>query len=132
MTFGGYVIGSNEARNQLPLVINPISEEISKRVSAVSGGVGVLAMRPDPAPEFGPLELTLYAEGGCFLLLLTEISEDSECNVRTLTNEDAASDFVSILGETYPAKAVTSNSMLVCSVFVEFSKVGDVSSGLIN
>ncbi|MFV8601854.1 DUF6911 family protein [Ralstonia pseudosolanacearum] len=37
-----------------------------------------------------------------------------------------------MLGEMYPAKAVTSNSILVCSVFVEFSKVGDVSSGLMN
>ncbi|CBJ40583.1 hypothethical protein (plasmid) [Ralstonia solanacearum CMR15] len=127
IVFGGYVVGSDSSRTQLPVMIDPTDVAIAKTVAAIGGAAGVLEMRCDPAPEFGPLNLTLYSEGGGFLLVLTEMTDDGEARAKTLINKNAKNDLVCILGEKYPAKAVADDLVLVCSAFKEFAQTGTIS-----
>lgn len=129
--FGGYTVSTDSPRKQLPVTHNPDDLTIDKTVAIVAENSGVLNMRFDPAPEFGPYELTMYAENGQFLLMLNEVAEDGESDTRTLTNISSKNELVSILGEKYPAKAVTHDIALVCLIFKDFSRTGDVSSALL-
>jgi len=83
-------------------------------------------------PEIGPYELMLYAENGKFLLMLNEYDEDGDTNVRTISVDGVANELIPILGECYPAKAVTHNFQFVYSIFKEFAYRGDVSKEIMN
>ena len=129
--FGGYIFGVDGSRNQFAPAIDPDDEIIEKIVTVVAGNAGVLVVRRDPTPEIGPYDLTLYAENGRLLLMLNEFAVDGENNTRTLTNNNSRNELVSILGELYPAKAVTHDFDLVCGIFKEFSHTGTVSKDLL-
>jgi hypothetical protein len=131
--FGGYIVGSDSSRSRLDVVTDPDDVTIEKTIASLAGRATVLGMRRDPVPEFGPYELSLYTEEGQFLILLNEFSDDGESNARTLTNSTAAKDaLVVILGEKYPANAVTNDLGLVNSVFKEFARTGLVSNNVLN
>ncbi|PMS34626.1 hypothetical protein B0G57_113179 [Trinickia symbiotica] len=132
IAFGGFLLGNDTGRRQLETLIDPDDMTIDRTIDTVGGGDGVLCMRLDPAPDVGPYELVLYSDGGRYLLMLAEVAEDRRANTRTLTNESAQDGFVSILGESYAAKAVTGDLAIVRSAFKEFARRGTVSHGLMS
>jgi len=77
-------------------------------------------------PETGPDKLELYVEAGNFLLMLSVNEEDGNYSVRTLTNESMPNELVVIMGEKYPARALTRDIDLACAAFNEFARIGDV------
>ncbi|MFM0739262.1 hypothetical protein PQQ51_18645 [Paraburkholderia xenovorans] len=130
---GGYFIGADSSRTRLDVMTDPDDVTIEKTIASVARRAAVLGMRRDPIPEFGPYELSLYAQDGQFLIMLNEVIEDGENNTKTLTNHTAANDkFIVILGEKYPAKAVIDDIELVRSIFLEFAHTGSVSNDLLS
>lgn len=130
---GGYLINADGVRHQLPAKLNPSNsntEDLIKRVS--SAGKGVVVMRCKPSPEYGPYELEMHVDSGNFLLMLNGNDEDGDHSVRTITNENMPNDLMTILGEKYPAKAVTCDVGFVCNVFNEFAHLGNVSTDLLS
>lgn len=129
----GYLVDAGGVRHQLPVVLNPNNstiEEIIKNASTI--GKGVVVMRCKPPPEFGPYELEMYVDAGDFLLMLNVNDEDGDHSVRTLSNETMPNDLMIILGEKYPAKAVTRDIGFVSTVFSEFAHIGNVSTDLLS
>lgn len=125
---GGYLIGVDGVRNQLPIVSNPscsIVDDVVKRV--VSLGKGVVVLRYKSIPENGPYELELHVDSGRFLLILNVNDEDGGHSVRTPTSKGGEGGYAIVLGGEYPASAVVHNVDFVCSVFNEFLLVGNVS-----
>jgi Family of unknown function (DUF6911) len=125
---GGYLIDVDGVRHQLPIVMNPsnsITENVIKKVS--NAGRGVVELERKPTPEFGPDKLTLYVDAGNLLLTLGVNEEDGDYRVRTLTNEMMPNALMVIMGEKYPARAVTRDIGLACAAFNEFAHFGDVS-----
>ena len=129
LIFGGYISGADGSRNQLGPLVDPDDEAVKKTVTLVAGNTGVLGLRHDPTPKSGPCELILYAENGRLLLMLNEHAVDGEHNTRTLTDNSLPNKLVSILGEMYPAKAVTNDLKLACRMFREFAHSGTVANG---
>lgn len=130
---GGYLINAYGVRHQLPATLNPsnsTTEDIIKSVS--SAGKGVVVMRCKPPPECGPYELEVQVDSGNFLLMLNVNDEDGDHSVRTPTNGNMPNDLMTILGEKYPARAITRDIGFVCTVFNEFAHVGNVSMDLLS
>lgn len=130
---GGYLINSDNVRHQLSAKLNPSNsntEDLIKRVS--SAGKGVVVMRCKPSPEYGPYELEMHVDSGKFLLMLNGYDEDGDHSVRTITNKNMPNGLMTILGEKYPAKAVTYDVGFVCNVFNEFARLGNVSADLLS
>lgn len=126
-TLGGYFVNADGARHQLPLVQNPsdsITENVIKKVSGAGRGVVVLTCKIPP--ETGPEKLELYVDAGNFLLMLSVNEEDGDYSVRTLTNESMPNELVDVMGEKYPARALTRDIDLACAAFNEFARIGDV------
>lgn len=127
-TLGGYLVNADGVRHQLPPVQNPsnsITENVIKKVSSAGRGVVVLTCKP--TPEIGPEKLELYVDAGIFLLMLGVNEEDGDYSVRTLANENMSNELVVVMGEKYPARAVTYDINLACAAFNEFARIGDVS-----
>lgn len=127
-TLGGYLVNTDGDRHQLPLVQNPsdsITENAIKMVS--SAGKGVVVMKCKPTPEVGPEKLELYIDAGNFLLMLGVNEEDGDYSVRTLVDENMPNELMVIMGEKYPARAVTRDIDLACAAFCEFARIGDVT-----
>lgn len=130
---GGYLINADGVRHQLPATMNPSNSTIEDTIKSVAGAAkGVVVLRCKPSPEVGPEKLDLYVDDGNFLLMLGVNEEDGDYSVRTPTNENMPNDLVVILGEKYPARAVTRDIGFVCTVFNEFAHVGDVSTDLLS
>lgn len=126
-TLGGYLVNADGTRHQLPLVQNPsdsITENVIKKVSSAGRGVVVLTCKP--TPEIGPEKLELYVDAGNFLLMLGVNEEDGDYSVRTLTNQNMPNQLMVVMGEEYPARAVTRDIDLACAAFNEFARIGDV------
>ncbi|WP_199545402.1 DUF6911 family protein [Paraburkholderia kururiensis] len=132
MVLGGYTLDKNATRTQLSPVTNPDEGTLLGYVSTFLDANGVLVMREDPEPEAGRVDLTLYAENGCYLLLLSESTEDGGVNVRALVDENKPQGFVSFFGESFPEKATTSNLNIVRDAFGQFLKNRSVSIDLMN
>ncbi|WP_343725374.1 DUF6911 family protein [Herbaspirillum huttiense] len=127
-SLGGFVIDAEGIRHQLPIILNPHSADIEGVLNAASvSGKGILVMRRKPAPEFGPYELTVYIDSGYFLLMLNINEDDGGHGVGTISNENMPNNLMVILGEKFPARAVTRDAGFVCSAFGEFANTGNVS-----
>lgn len=133
LIFGGFLIDAAGNRHQLPVVMAPTDSVIDEAVKKVVGaGMGILGIEHRPQLETGPYEIVLYVDAGNFLLMLNEYADDGEHLVRTLTNNEAPNDLISILGEKYPAKAVIGDMNFVCSILKEFAATGNVSADLLS
>ena len=131
MRFGGYLIEDGRRRVQLPVLVDSEWVEIQKVLPRFQGRTGVATIRTHPAPEVGPYNLTLYAECGNYLLMLSEYASDGEHEVRTPHNP-SASGLMMMLGEAYPASAVIRDFDLVKTCFFQFYSTGTVSSELLS
>lgn len=130
MVFGGYIVDSNGGRHQLEAVVDPEAFVVRDVLSFISERSGVITMRRQLECEGQPYELVLYVESGNFLLMLSEYDKDGEHGVRTLTDLNSKNELVSILGEMYPARAITRDLELVYAVFIEFARAGNVSADI--
>jgi hypothetical protein len=127
-TLGGYSYDTDGVRHQLPVIINASGLTVNATIENVVGaGRGVVVLRNKNALEVGPEKLELYAENGKFLLMLGVNEEDGDYSVRTLTNECVSEDFMVIMGEKFPAKAITRDIGCVFKAFNEFALSGDVT-----
>jgi hypothetical protein len=127
-TFGGYLIDAHGARHQLPIVTNPSDSAIRSAITKVAGaGRGVVVLTKTRAEEVGPEKLDLYVDAENFLLMLGVNEEDGDYSVRTLTNESMPDHLIVVMGEHFPAKAVTKDIALVFRAFKEFSQYGCVA-----
>ena len=129
---GGYFIGEDLQRHQIPVVTNPSSDSIDKTLLDLKDANGIIELSIEPQPDIGPHELALYVEDGNYLLMLSEYDKDGDVDVRTISTDGAENGLMSILGESYPAKAVTDNFQLISSIFKEFALKGDVSKEIMN
>lgn len=126
-TLGGYLVDADGTRHQLPIVLNPSDSAIENVIKKASRSrEGVVNLRCKPTPEVGPDKLTLYADAGNLLLMLGVNEEDGDYSVRTLTNESMPNELMVVMGEKYPARAVTRDIDLACAAFIEFARIGDV------
>ncbi|WP_441294725.1 DUF6911 family protein, partial [Herbaspirillum sp. B65] len=55
-----------------------------------------------------------------------------EHSVRAMTNENMPNDLMFVLGEKYPARAVTRDIGFVCAAFNEFAETGNVSTDMLS
>lgn len=131
IVLGGYVLDENAQRHQIPVTLDPDDSVIEEALLSVKQASGAIGLRYQPEPESGPYELMLYSENGNFLLMLNEHEEDGDTNVRTINQADIDNELISILGECYPAKAITHDFQTICLAFKEFSDSGDVSGQLL-
>ncbi|WP_174941742.1 DUF6911 family protein [Burkholderia lata] len=127
MILGGYVLNAEASRTQLHPVVNPDELKLKEYVEIFSSAEGVLAMKVDPEPDFGCVNLTMYSESGCYLLMMSDVIEDGSTNVRTLVDKDKEGGFVTFFGEPFPRRATTTNLNLIFNVFNEFLRGGAVS-----
>lgn len=130
MVFGGYIVDSNGDHRQLKVISDPEELVIRDVLISCSKSSGVVKMQCQPESEGRPYELALYVENEKFLLMLNEYDKDGEHNVRTLSDLNSKNELVSILGEKYPARAVTRDVELVCAIFIEFARTENVSADI--
>lgn len=130
MVFGGYIVGADGGRHQLEVILDPEELCIRDVLTSVVKSSGVVKMQCQPESEGRPYELALYIESENFLLALSEYDRDGEHCVRTLTDLNSKNELVSILGEMYPARAVTRDIEFVCAIFIEFARTGNVSADI--
>ncbi len=102
--FGGYLLEDRRRRVQLPVLVDPERVEVEELLFKFQGGCGVAAILIDPKPEVGPYDVTLYAECGSYLIMLSE---------------------------AYPASMVIRDFDLVRTCFFQFYSAGTVSSKLL-
>jgi hypothetical protein len=112
-------------------MIDPSEETIERIVLSVKYRTAVLNMSHESLSDVGTNELTLMADGGKFMLMLSEVDPDGEPQVRTLTNLEAPNILVTIHGEKYPARAIVSDIAPVIAAFKEFAMTGNVSPTLL-
>lgn len=128
--FGGYLLEERRRRVQLPVLVDPQWVEVEELLFKFQGGRGVAAILIDPKPEVGPYDLTLYAECGSYLIMLSEYASDGDHEVRTPRNPSASGTMI-MLGEAYPAAMVIRDFHLVRTCFFQFYSTGTVSSKLL-
>ena len=129
---GGYFIGEDLQRHQITVTTNPVDSIVEKELLAYKSANGIIKLSVQPEPDMGSFELALYVENGNYLLMLSDYDEDGDIDVRTISEDGVEKGFTSILGEPYPAKAVTHNFQLISSIFKEFALKGDVSKDVMN
>lgn len=125
---GGFLYDASGARQQIPMVFNPDGLTIKAAIEKVTvAGSGIIVLSNTGNPEFGPEKLELYMENGNFLLMLGVNEEDGDYSVRTLPNGNVKKGLMTVMGEKYPAEAVTTDVGRVLEAFNEFSQSGDVA-----
>ncbi|SEU12702.1 DUF6911 family protein [Pseudomonas graminis] len=127
MVFGGYIVDADGYRHQLEAIMDPEELDVRGVLTSIGKGSGVIKMRCESESEGRPYELALYVESESFFLMLSEYDKDGEHVVRAMTDLNSKNELVSILGEMYPARAVTHDVEIVCSIFIEFARSGNVS-----
>lgn len=130
MVFGGYIVDADGGRHQLEAIMDPEELDVRGVLTSIGKGSGVIKMWCQSESEDRPYELALYVESEKFLLMLSEYDKDGEHVVRTITDLNSKNELVSILGEMYPARAVTRDVEIVCALFVEFARTGNVSADI--
>ena len=129
-SIGGFIMQSAAGREQLPILEAPSSDEVQAYLDAVMGKFGIISMENVTDDGADPTDLTLYAAGGTYLLLLTAPSGDG-IEVRTYQNSQAADKFVEILGEPHHASTTFSEFEVARAAFEQFRETGDVSRDLL-
>lgn len=129
---GGYIMGEDSERQQLPTISDPNYRSIEGVLSSLKEASGVIVLRCQPEPEAGPYELTMHSDNGSYLLMLNEYDDDGDSGVRTINKPSSDSALIPILGDFYSAKSITRDFQLVCSIFKEFADTGDVSELLMS
>lgn len=127
ISIGGYVNGPVAGRKQLNVLVSPKDWELDSLLTEFSKvGTGILAAAKDPVPSSGPAKLSIYAENYRYLLMLEDYSLAGDCQVRMLNNSLVTGLSV-MLGELYPACAITGDFSQVSEIIRSFMKYGDVS-----
>ena len=129
---GGYIIGINLKRQQLPILLDPNYESIVDALSNLKQSSGVIGLRIQPEPEYGPYELMIYSDCGHYLIMLNEYDSDGDSNVKTINQSISDKVLIPILGDFYSANTITRDFEFVCSILKEFIDVGNISEQLMS
>lgn len=134
LILGGWYVGDMGRHRQLPVIRNPSNDDILHALNALRNRTGVVGLKKEnqQVSDHGPYELAVYAEGGKYMLMLSEYDEDGEHDVRTLTNALVPKGLAIMMGESYPANAMVEDLDLVARVLTEFAEKGDVSRALMS
>lgn len=130
IVLGGYIVTCESGRTQIPVVTDPSEQQLLMALSELRHSSGVLSLQIRPAPDVGAYEVALYSEGGRFLVMLSQYLENGEHEVSMIRGAGKGTGLVDILGEMYPAKAVTEDFELVCRAFKSFLKLRKASSDI--
>jgi len=127
IVLGGYLIACESGRTQFPMITDPSEQEVLVALSELRHGSGVLSLQIRPAPNVGAYEVALYSEDGRFLVMLSQYMEDGGHEVFTIKGTGKGNGFIDVLGEMYPAEAVTEDFDLVCRAFKSFLQLRKAS-----
>ncbi|MBV4476873.1 DUF6911 family protein [Pseudomonas botevensis] len=128
MKLGGYIVDAKMGRLQIPIVYNPSPLDLEVVISQFSTQDGVACLYLEDEPDHGPYELNLYADSGNFFIMMNQYLESGEHEVEVINNPKAGAEMVDILGDLYPASAMTRDINLIFVFFTEFLRSRDVGS----
>ncbi|KPC53162.1 DUF6911 family protein [Amantichitinum ursilacus] len=122
MRAGGFAINQNNEREQFEIIRSPDRSQIERMLTKLQSLMGVLKFTPEPVPDTGIQELTIYAENEFFLLMAGEIDEDGEYEVLTINSPAKPRETIAILGDRYPRQAATKDLNLILDIADEYSR----------
>jgi hypothetical protein len=128
-TYGGHLIAEDLSKFYISPLQNPDPETMVASLNQFREHNGIAVLELPDALETGPQQLTLYSDSGNYLLLLGQMEEDGEYEVRTLHVGDGKG-LRTILGDPFPEFAITDDFQIVVQVFTELLKAGDISKDL--
>lgn len=132
MKFDGYVFGPSSARTQLPKLDDPSPEEIIAALQNFVSSSGIACLREDVTPDVGAYELTLYADSGTYLLMLSRYTDDGDHEVDSITNPHAGDGEIEVLGDLYSKKMTTQDISVVLRCFCMFASCRTISPDLLD
>ena len=127
MLLGGFYY-KNTDRIHFQPVKYPAEPDLRNLLAALKHESGVLALEQESLNEFGSNELTLYSENGNYLIIYGSYQEDGDYLVLTLHGKNRG--LINILGEPYPAHAVTEDFSIIERIFISFLSTGKPSKML--
>lgn len=110
---------------------DPSWAEVAKELRRTLSLCGTISLNVVDAGESGPVALEVYSDGGRFLVMLGEHA-NGDYDVRTLYDGDRGQGMVSIVGNEWDNRIVTSDRALVEAVFHEFFHTGNVSTDVLD
>ncbi|WP_268798573.1 DUF6911 family protein [Pseudomonas huanghezhanensis] len=105
-------------------------DDVMQHLVMLHDRAGALSLHIMDGPDPGPMQVSVQAERGKYLLTLLEATEDGT-DVRSYENVTAAADTVDILGDNWSARQLTDDFDLVVMMFKEFFETGYVSRKLL-
>ncbi|WP_227430939.1 DUF6911 family protein [Psychrobacter sp. I-STPA6b] len=134
MKFEGYYI-SNGLSQKIAINMNPASEKVLAELNKLNNtSTGTIIMENLASIEdIEPLSLTVYFNGGKYLLMLLDYDDEGYPNVRTAFNPKALrDDWEYINGELHSSTTIIDDLEVVKKCFLEFNSTGDVSKQLLS
>jgi hypothetical protein len=89
-------------------------------------------LRETIKPEVGAYELTLYADSGTFLLMLSRYTDDGDHEVDSIRNPHAGDGLVDVLGDFYSKRMTTKDIFVVLRCFRMFAVSRTLSPDLLD
>lgn len=126
-------------RRTLETIHNPTESQINDIINIYANHEGIMELRYEPEPDFGPYGLTMYAEKEdllrksdklVYLLMLGQFDPEGDVRVRTIDNDEFPPGLAIHWGESYPSRARTRDLDLARLVFNEFARTGNVSEDI--
>lgn len=114
---GGYVVGTGARRDALIPVFSPDLSTVERLIELFNEQDGLVVLRVAPTAARVPYELALYAEHGMFVLLLNTAANQETAVIDILSVDGLDCGFVSVLGDTWPRRAVTRDFAVVRQTF---------------
>lgn len=129
LLLGGWHLDDGQNRQQLPVVLNPSSDDILRILGLLRNRTGLGGLRKVDIQEgdYRPYEMAVYAQGRQYVPVLREYTPAGEHLARTFKNNLAPGGLIMLMGDAYPANAVVEDFDLVIQVFQEFAANGDVA-----
>ncbi len=127
LLLGGFYYKNSE-RIQLDPVESPDKSSLIEMLKIIKNQSGIITLKQIVSNHFGPNKLTLYSENGSYLIIYGSYQEDGDYLVLTLHSENRG--LINILGEPYPAHAVTEDFSIIERIFISFLSTGKPSKML--
>jgi hypothetical protein len=105
--------------------------DVVRVLDTVEKRAALLRVQKVPLPSVGPQQLELHAHEGDYLLMLSEVTEGGDWNVRTLSSTELPPGFVLVLGDSWHSSMISRDIEIVKRAFVEFVVTGNVSTDLL-
>lgn len=114
--------------NNQDLNLNDILN-ILREISDKSGTLSIEIVDP---PEVGSQSLQINTEAGNFIIMLTDLDNNEDYDIRTYTNLCIEAKKINILGDTWDSKLICIDYDIVAKIMQDFLENGNVSKDLLN